>query len=420
MPLRMLHFADLHLGVDNHGHVDQATGLHSRLADFAATLAFVFDAAVEERVDLVLFAGDVYRNSTPSPTVQREFARQLRRLREARIPIVFIIGNHDSPAAFGRATSVDVFQALELEGTHVVRAPRLLRLVTASGPLQVAGLPWPSRHYLRTHDDYRELGMEALNARVQQICEARIAAFAAELDGTAPAVLAAHITAAEAVYSGSERTATIGHDPTLLTSALAHPAFDYVALGHLHRHQNLNPTGTPPVVYAGSVERVDFGEEADTKGFCLVDLPERPSRGAAFRFIHTPARRFVTVAVPDRDAGAGDLTEAVTAAIATADVEGAIVRVTYPAPQGGDQLDMGLVRQALRGAHCIAGIIPRQAPRPHQRRAAISEHMGLVEALDCYIANNPELAAERDALQLGAAELVGEVESGPSPGGAAP
>lgn len=418
MPVRLLHFADLHLGVDNYGRLDPTTGVHSRLDDFVRTLSFVFDTAIEEGVHLVVFTGDVYKTASPSPTVQREFARQLSRLREAGTPIVLIVGNHDSPAAFGRATSVDVFQALDLPDTHVVRAPRLLHLCTPGGPVQVAGLPWPSRHYLRTREEYSCLGQEEISARIQQICEARITEFADELEPDIPAVLAAHITAAEAVYSGSERTATIGRDPALLTSALAHPAFDYVALGHVHRHQDLNCGRQPPVVYPGSIERIDFGEERDDKGFCLVDLPPRRGEGAAYRFVPTPARPFVTVTVPDEAVGDGaaDLTDAVVAAVAAAAVEGAVVRISYPAPEGSGRLDLRAVREALRKAHCVAGIVPRTPPRTRQRRAAVTEHMDLTQALERYIENNPELAAEGEALRECALRLAREVE-GPEAGG---
>ena len=119
MALNLLHFADLHLGVENYGRIDPGTGLHSRVRDFAASLATAFDFAIEEEIDLVLSAGDMYKTCDPTPTHQREFALQLHRLQEARIPIVLIVGNHDAPVAFGKATSIESFSDLKLTGTHV-------------------------------------------------------------------------------------------------------------------------------------------------------------------------------------------------------------------------------------------------------------------------------------------------------------
>ena len=224
-PVRLLHFADLHLGIENYGRIDPATGLHTRFADFVRSFRFVVDLALEERVDAALLAGDVYKTPSPNPTWQREFATQLHRLHEASIPIVLVVGNHDAPASFGRATSVDVFSALELGNTYVVRTPQLLTIETASGPLQVVGLPWPTRHFLRADERYRQCDEESLNAAIEQMCSESIREFAARIDTSSAAVLVAHVAATGALYSGSERTAVIGSDPTLSTSSLANPVF---------------------------------------------------------------------------------------------------------------------------------------------------------------------------------------------------
>ena len=155
--MRLLHFADLHLGVENYGRLDPSTGLHSRLTDFARSLEFTVDKALEEQVDVVVFAGDAYRNCNPNPTWQRELARHLRKLQQHEVPIAITVGNHDSPAAFGRATSVDIFNALGLKDTYVFRHPELIRIKTRSGLLQLAGLPWPTRHYLRADERFKDL-----------------------------------------------------------------------------------------------------------------------------------------------------------------------------------------------------------------------------------------------------------------------
>lgn len=403
--LHLLHFADLHLGLENFGRLDPGTGLHSRLLDFRRCLEFIVDLALEERVDAVLFAGDLYRTATPTPTWQREFASQLRRLQAAQIPIVLVVGNHDTPAAFGRATSVDVFTALELERTHVVRSPRVIRVETSSGPLQVAGLPWPTRHYLRADEAYRELPQEDMAREVARLSARQILDLAADIDGESPAVLLAHVAVAGARLSGSERTAIIGADPALLVSDLANPAFDYVALGHVHRYQDLNPGGRPAVVYSGSLERIDFGEEHETKGCCLVAI-DGSSRRASIRFVPTPARPFVTIDVEAR--GAADPTGVVLAAIARTDVTAAIVRVRYSVDPAGS-VDTERVRRALAGAHAIAAVAPVPLPRERQRRASVPQDASVDVALDRFIDNQPDLEPHRQALRQWARLLEQEL-----------
>ncbi|GAI72228.1 unnamed protein product, partial [marine sediment metagenome] len=107
-----------------------------------------------------------------------------------------------------------------------------------------------------------------------------------------PAIFAAHLAAAEATYSGSERSVIIGNDPVFSTQLLAQKEFDYVALGHIHKFQDLNPNDDIPVVYPGSIERINFGEEKEDKGFCLVNIGKGKT---SYEFIPVPARRFITI-----------------------------------------------------------------------------------------------------------------------------
>ncbi len=78
--MKIIHFADLHLGVETYGHTDPETGLSTRLLDFLKALDYLVDYALENSVDLVLFCGDAYKNREPGQTQQREFARRIRRL----------------------------------------------------------------------------------------------------------------------------------------------------------------------------------------------------------------------------------------------------------------------------------------------------------------------------------------------------
>lgn len=414
MTLRFIHFADLHLGVETYGCLDPQSGFNTRVQDFVNCLTFVVDLAVREQVDLVLFAGDAYKTCDPDPTYQREFAQQLRRLRQAGIPTVLVVGNHDTPAAFGRATALDIFSVLELDNTYVIRRPQLLRVETRHGPIQLAGLPWPTRHTLRTLDEYKDLSQEALNQQIQGICATQISEFARTLDPALPAIFTAHLAAAEATYSGSERTAVIGQDPVLLTSTLANPAFDYVALGHVHKHQDLHPQAPPSVVYAGSIERLNFGEERDPKGCCLVQIETLPVRGrhTTWEFVPTPARPFLTIEA-EISPGTTDPTACLLAAIASYRLEDAVVRLTYPQPQlGQPPVDLARVRAALAPAFYLAGILPRLTAPTRLRRTTVDRELDLPQALDRYIDNNPGLHDQRETLQRYALQLRQELDAG--------
>ena len=103
--IRMLHIADTHFGIENYGKIDSATGMNTRLQDFKQSLDYVIDKALEKDVDLVIFAGDAYRNRHPNQTQQREFAACIKRFVDKKIPVVMLVGNHDLPTHKGQASS---------------------------------------------------------------------------------------------------------------------------------------------------------------------------------------------------------------------------------------------------------------------------------------------------------------------------
>ena len=113
--MKILHFADLHLGVENYGHIDPTTGLSSRFHDFLSALDQIVDYALENKVDLVLFCGDAYKSREPSQTQQREFARRINRLSSNGIPIFLLVGNHDLPNAISKATTTEIFDTLAIK-----------------------------------------------------------------------------------------------------------------------------------------------------------------------------------------------------------------------------------------------------------------------------------------------------------------
>ena len=166
--LKILHFADLHLGVETYGRVDPATGLSSRLIDFLSALDRVVDYAIENRVDLVLFCGDAYKSREPTQTQQREFARRINRLSTSDIPIFLLVGNHDLPNAIGRATVMEIFPTLAVKNVYVSNRPDIRHIPTRSGTVQVASLPWLRRSVLLSKEETRNLSVDQIKERLQQ------------------------------------------------------------------------------------------------------------------------------------------------------------------------------------------------------------------------------------------------------------
>src|SRR2546428_3224341 len=106
-PLRIAHVADTHIGMENYGRINPETGLNQRLHDFLNSLDQAIEGAIQASVDLVVFAGDIYKTRDPTPTHQREFARRVQRLASAGIKTGIVAGNHDIPLSAGPPTRVD-------------------------------------------------------------------------------------------------------------------------------------------------------------------------------------------------------------------------------------------------------------------------------------------------------------------------
>ncbi len=351
--MKILHFADLHLGVETYGRLDPATGLSSRLLDFLKALDQVVDYALENKVDLVLFCGDAYKSREPTQTQQREFAKRINRLSTNGIPIFLLIGNHDLPNAIGKATTTEIFDTLAVEKVYVSNRPQVYTIPTGRGEVQIVSLPWLRRSALLTKEATKNLTFDQMNQKLQAAMTRVIASKAEELAPALPAILAAHVWVSGAQV-GSERSMTIGQEHALLLSNVAHPAFDYIALGHIHKHQVLKEN--PPVVYAGSLERLDFSEAEDDKGFYLVEIEpdaETGKRRVSFGFHPVAGRHFLTIDVNIEPSDA-EPTSTVLKSIAEQQdkVRDAIVRlnISLPAEIEG-QLRDNDIRSAVKDAH---------------------------------------------------------------------
>ncbi len=410
--MKVIHTADLHIGMELHGPTNPATGLPRRLEDFLASLDRIVDGAIAERVDLVVMAGDIYKGRDPTPTHQREFARRVLRLTRERIPLLLLTGNHDLPNALSRASSIDIFRALDVAGVRVARQAEVLPMDTPSGPVLLATLPWFPRSLLMTNDDFRGLPTQEIESalvakigdRVQELA-AEVAEFRSDPRyAQAPALLVAHVHAQEA-KDGAERLLTVGTDPLVPVERLALEPFDYIALGHIHAHQVL--ARKPSVVYPGSIERVTFGEEREAKGYILAEV----GRGSSeWQFVELPARKFVTV---DAEALTDDPTEHILRRIERrrADLPDAVVRVrARVSPQNQALFDETRIRRALADAFWIAEI-RRDVDRPSRARFAGTsvEGKGPLELLDDYFAQKQIPADERIRLREYAQQLVQDV-----------
>ena len=410
--MKLLHTADIHLGITTFGHVDPETGLNTRLLDFKRSFEFMVERGLEEGIDCFLFSGDAYRTADPTPTQQKIFAECLRPVARAGVPIVMVVGNHDHPVTFGKASALEIFNHLDGD-IHVFDQPERAEIETPAGPLQLLALPWPIRSKILSKEEHRSKSPKALRefieGRYTDFIEKQTAAMAPSL----PAVLAGHFSVRGAEMAGSERTSLIAHEPKLSPGDLTLEPLDYVALGHIHQHQNRNEGGAgPPVIYPSSIERVSFKEWDEKKGFVLVDIEatDDGEKTTRHEFVETPARPFVALRVDAREAE--DPTATILEEIQKHDLDGAIARVRYHIAEAQvADVDTRRLREALGEAHAVAALERDVDPAERERRTVVTRDSGLEDALRQYVAQREELASVEDDLVEAALELEAEYDA---------
>lgn len=292
--MRIVHLADTHLGFRQFpGCLDPDRGLNQRECDVYDAWHRAIDVAIERDVDAVVHAGDLFDSPRPTMRAVSEALDGLGRLRDAGIPVVAIAGNHSTPRY---RSAGSVFQVLQRFGVHAAwDAPERFDI----GGVAFCAVP-------------HEADAQKLRATVEGL----------EPDPDADAnVLILH-TGLEAVPRssyGEVNAVELGQD------VLAGVAFDYIALGHLHRFQ------APQInaIYPGSLERLDFADLEGEKAVLEIDLAAGAGAdGFVTRHpIHT--RPVVDVVVECADCDPDEVLTRLRAKIAGRQLDGAVVRVRF-------------------------------------------------------------------------------------------
>jgi DNA repair protein SbcD/Mre11 len=412
--IKILHLSDIHLGSTTHGQINPHTGLNTRLEDFTKALTTCIDRAINEPADLMLFGGDAFPDATPAPVVQQLFATQFRRLADAQIPTVLLVGNHDQHSQGQGGASLAIYRSLAVPGFVVGDRLETHRLITKAGDIQVITIPWLTRSALLTREDADGLSMSEVGSLLIEKLKVVLEGEIRQLDSQLPTILLAHVMVDRATY-GAERFLAAGKGFTVPLSLLCREEFDYVALGHVHRHQILFQN--PLVVYPGSIERVDFGEEKEEKGYCWLEISEAQNQdqngsqkfATKFEFCPLKTRPFRTVKVDVTEVE--DPQTVILDKLAKVDLTEAIARLIYVVkPEQIAQIDHQVLHQAMAKAHNYA-IVPEVVSslvRSRLPELDRGEILDPISALKAYLSGRADLKDYADDLILATHALLAE------------
>jgi DNA repair protein SbcD/Mre11 len=411
--MKILHVSDVHMGSGfAHGRINLLTGLNTRLEDFGKSLGTCIDRAINDRVDLVMFGGDAFPDATPAPYIQEAFASQFRRLVDHHIPLILLVGNHDQHSQGQGGASLSIYRTLGVPGVIVADKLTIHRIETNNGCVQILSIPWINRSALLTRPETEKLSLPEVNELLLSRLEPVLEAAVRRLDPTLPTVVLGHLMADNAKL-GAEKLLAVGRGFTMPLGMLVKENFDYVALGHVHRHQNLNPANDPPVVYPGSIDRVDFSEEKEDKGYVIIEIqPATTATDRAFQvnweFCPLPVRPFITIKV---DASKeADPWAKIVKAIKKAEITDAVVRLVYQIEsQQAELIQTTEIHALLAMSHSytIQAELVSQLIQPRLPELGETAHSP-IDALTTYLEHRTDLEHLSAAMMLAAHELLTE------------
>ena len=411
--IKLLHFADAHIDMANYGRHDPETGLPLRVMDFLKSLDEIIRTAIDEKVDLVIFAGDAYKDRSPAPTFQREWDQRIMQLSEAGIPTLLLTGNHDISPSTGRAHALQEFHSLSVPHVRVLSKPAFLKPEDLEGlPVQVLALPWVSRSGMMANLDLSEMDLNEIYNQLGERLSELVTNWLDDADPSLPIILAAHASVEGAQY-GNERMVMLGRDLVLPPALVKDDRLDYVALGHIHKPQNLNENAHPPVIYPGSIERVDFGEANDEKFFIIAEI-EKDHTNVHWRKLAN-IRSFIDLSIElQSDQEINRLLQ--EKLISKGPLDGAIVRIVIEYPRDCEPLiDEATLRKTAEPAfefHLVKR--PRIDARVRLPEGKAASTMGALELLDVYWdASEKDMEKSRkEVLNQLARTIMDDVKSG--------
>lgn len=401
--MKFIHFSDFHLGIQK-GPMDKNTRIHERILDFIDVLESMIEFAENEDIDLAIFSGDAFHVSSPNQTYLNMFAKTIERLARQCV-VVMVIGNHDMPGPVHKSSSVDIFESLKIDNIIIGNHPKVHNIETKDGMVQVAVMPYPLKPWMSDWID-----VPANEIEIGKETEAIIQKLGDEIDEEFPSILAAHITVSSAKFASGQTLTLDANNAIVNIESLTWP-WDYVALGHIHIHQVL--CDEPPVIYAGSLERVDFGDEGHAKGFIFGNIDEEVN----WEFIEVDAREYVTISV-DVSKLKDTYMKKVLDEISKHDVTDAVVRIHIKVKDFGKILNISEIHDALMdaGAFFVQDINVKPielitTPRLDHLENPIQSYSP-VELLDIYFEDQNLEDDEIDELLDLAEDIIKEVDNG--------
>ncbi len=262
---------DVHIGKRFTYRVNLKTGLSDRTIDFIDALARIVNYAIKNQADIIVIAGDLFDRVTVGPTLLKQVREKIwKPLIKSKIPIVCIGGNHDSPQILEKGSPLGEISLIP--NSIVARTPKSVTIQALNSREEIGFVLLPyltasqivkfvEKRLDKTIEKERQmvLSQEYLKYYIEKEVE--------QLP-TKSKIIVGHY-----FFQGSKINIVpypdlLPHEFKIKKDMLPLDAIDLGIFGHVHTTQTLH---SGKVIIPGSIERVDFGETSEDKGFYVFD-----------------------------------------------------------------------------------------------------------------------------------------------------
>jgi len=401
--LKILHTADFHLGAGLRGAEPNSIVAQRRDSDFIKQLMRIRDLVINNECDFLVISGDIFHSLRPSGLLLNEFSKFVASLAENDVYVLVTAGNHDQP----RTSRTEAY----LKAIYEARAPRfyyfnkpgsiILRGSRSGRAVKFISLPY-----------FPIAGME--EQEYVKLIDDALDSFIKDGGNYDYLVVSAHFHVEGAQVSSSAGYLPI-FDVRVPKSVFSKSDISYAALGHIHRYQELKRS----IVYSGSIERMNFGEEDEDKGVVLV---EEVGGDLEYRFEELPCRPLVTL--PREKYGFSedvfDLTDALSPTRKLVEVlrstripEESIVRILVKLPYGRgiDRSEIAKVMREKNVMHWVIDLVRARVSDVHIRRSFTSIRDAFREYVEGILAKKYLPSISKELIELMLAEGLKIIES---------
>lgn len=372
MTIKIATFADFHLGVKTYGIVDSKTGLNTREINALKSLDIMIDYCIDNNIKYILGAGDMFKNNLPSPTIQNEFDKRIHRASSNGIILYLMSGNHDVSSLGTAKSPLETYKTLKVNNVYHSR--------------------FTEEYYINDNLRILMLPTYCNQTEIENILD--------NYQKDVPTIVVGHSTILGAKLND---WLLEQNENAVDCKIFERPGIIAVVLGHLHKYQILNTC--PLTYYTGSLQRIDFSEELQEKGFVVLEIDDKK---VDYKFIEVSSQKFHTINL-DLTSIEDEMTH-ITKIIENdkMKINGSIVRLSMDVKKNNNINDSIIIKQLKEhNVESIASIQKNVNRDESIRNKDINETITEEKALDIYLKDNDN---KNEIMKLGL-EIVNKLKN---------